>query len=170
MDLRRKLIREVLDSDKEIIKRASYIQFKNVPKNEVALLHHQMDPEEAQKLGICVSSLRKTLEHKNNSSKMLLSSGAKHTDKHIMNLCGVEEVITMHNYIVSVYRKMGHSNQTRVTMKSIFASLEGDTQSIVRNMKLAVGRLTRSPQMSPFLHAMRRAVDSAKKECHQHNR
>ena len=125
-----------------------------MPKNEVALLHHQTDPEEVQKLGIFVSSLRKTLAHKNNSSKILLSPGAKQTEKHIMKLCGVEEVITMHNYIVSVYRKMGHSNQTRITMKSIFASLEGYTESIVRNMKLAMGRLTGSPQMSPFLHAM----------------
>ncbi len=57
MDLRRKLIREVLDSDKNFNKQVAYIQFKNVPKNEVALLHHQMDPEEAQKLGIFVSSL-----------------------------------------------------------------------------------------------------------------
>ena len=45
MDLRRKLIREVLDSDKSINKQVAYIQFKNVPKNEVALLHHQMDPD-----------------------------------------------------------------------------------------------------------------------------
>ncbi len=59
MDLRRKLIREVLDRDKNINKQVSYIQFKNAPKNEVALLHHQMDPEEAQKLGIFVSSLRR---------------------------------------------------------------------------------------------------------------
>ena len=84
-----------------------------------------MDPEEAQKLGIFVSSLRKTLEHKHNSSKMLLSPVAKSIEKHIMSLCGVEEIITMCNYIVSVYRKMGHSNQTRITMKSIFASLDG---------------------------------------------
>ena len=139
MDLRRKLIREVLDSDRNINKQVAYIQFKNVPKNEVALLHHQMDPEEVQKLGIFVSSLRKTLEHKNNSSKMLLSPVAKSIEKHIMNLCGVEEIITMYNYIVSVYRKMGHSNQTRITMKSIFASLEGYTKSIVKNMRMFYG-------------------------------
>ncbi len=60
----------------------------------------------------------------------------------------------MHSYIVSVYRKRGHSSQTRITMKPIFASLEGYTQSIVRSMKLAMGRLTGSPQMSPFLHDM----------------
>ncbi len=130
MDLRRGLIREVLDSDKNINKKVVHIKFKNVPKNEVALLHHQMDPEEAQRLGIFVSSLRKTLEHKNNSSKFVLSPGAKSIDKHIMNLCGVEEAITMYNYTVSVYRKMGHTSQTRVTMKSIFASLEGYTKSI----------------------------------------
>ena len=67
MELRKKLIKEVLDSDKMINKRLSYIQFKNVPKNETALLHHQMDPKEVQKLGVFVSTLRKTLEHKNNS-------------------------------------------------------------------------------------------------------
>ncbi len=59
----------------------------------------------------------------------------------------------MYSYIASVYRKMGHSNQTRITTKSIFASLEGYTKSIVRNTKLAMGRLTGSPQMSPLLHA-----------------
>ena len=60
----------------------------------------------------------------------------------------------MYKYIVSVYRKMGHSNQTRITMKSIFASLEGYAKSIVKNMRLFMGQLTGSPQMPPFLHAM----------------
>ena len=61
MDLRRKLIREVLDRDKNIKhKSKTPTHSLRVHKNEVALLHHQMDPEEAQKLGIFVSSLRKT--------------------------------------------------------------------------------------------------------------
>ena len=117
-----------------INKRLSYIQFKNVPKNEFALLHHQMDPEEVQKLGVFVYTLRKTLESNNNSSTMLLSPGATQIDKHIMNMCSVEDIITMYNYIVAVYRKNGHSNQARITMKSIFASLEGYVKSIVKNM------------------------------------
>ncbi len=148
MELRKKLITEVLDADKMINNRLSYIQFKNVPKNEVALLHHQMDPEEVQKLGVFVSTLRKTLENKNNSSKMLLSPGSTQIDKHIMNLCGVEDIIMMYNYIVSVYRKNGQSNQTRITMKSIFFSLESYIKSIVRNMKLSLDRITGSPQIS----------------------
>ena len=39
-------------------------------------------------------------------------------------------------------------------MKSIFASLESYVKSIVKNMRLSMGKLTGSPQMSPFLHAM----------------
>jgi hypothetical protein len=37
-DLRRKLIREVLDTDKNINKRVSQIQIKNVPKEDARLL------------------------------------------------------------------------------------------------------------------------------------
>ncbi len=69
---------------------------------------------------------------------LALSPGAKHIDKHIMSLCGVEEVITMHRYVVSVYRKMGNSSQTRNTLRSIFTSPEGYAKSIVKNMKLAM--------------------------------
>ena len=84
---------------------------------------------------------------------MLLSPGSTQIDKHIMNLCGVEDIIMMYNYIVSVYRKNGHSNQTRITMKSIFASLESYVKSIVRNMKLSFDRIAGSPHKSAFLHA-----------------
>ena len=37
-DLRKKLIREVLDDDKNINKRVSQIQIKNVPKEDARLL------------------------------------------------------------------------------------------------------------------------------------
>jgi hypothetical protein len=37
-DLRRKLIREVLDDDKNINKRVSQIQIKNAPKEDARLL------------------------------------------------------------------------------------------------------------------------------------
>ncbi len=58
--------------------------FKSVPKNEVARLHSQMDPEEAQKLGVFVSFLRKTLYRKKNNSSI-----AKKINKRIMNLRGM---------------------------------------------------------------------------------
>ncbi len=69
MELRQKLIKEVLDSDKMINKRLSYIQFKNVPKNEIALLHHQMDPEEVQKLGVFFPLLERRCKKKTTPQK-----------------------------------------------------------------------------------------------------
>ena len=49
-DLRRKIIREVLDSDKNINKRVSQIQIKNVPKEVVRLHKKQLNSDKIQKI------------------------------------------------------------------------------------------------------------------------
>ena len=61
--LRKKLIQEILDTDKNVNKRLSQIQFKNIPKDEARLIHTQLNKEDI-KINIFVASLRKSLEHK----------------------------------------------------------------------------------------------------------
>ena len=61
-DLRRKLIREVLDTDTHINKRVSQIQIKNAPKEDARLLKRQLNSDKIQKLNVYASTIRKILE------------------------------------------------------------------------------------------------------------
>jgi hypothetical protein len=71
-DLRRKLIREVLDTDKNINKRVSQIQIKNVPKEDARLLKRQLNSDKIQKLNVYASSVRKILENKSANIKIVI--------------------------------------------------------------------------------------------------
>ena len=70
--LRNKLIREILDTDKNINKRLTSIQLKNMPKEETKLINDTLNKEEIQKLNIFVASLRRSLEHKAIIAKMMV--------------------------------------------------------------------------------------------------
>ena len=87
----KKLIKEVLDNDKNANRRPAFAQRKNAQKNEVGLLHAKMSPKELQKLGLRVSSLLKVLEYKDHAAKLRLPRGTEATPlgKHIDNVqCG----------------------------------------------------------------------------------
>jgi hypothetical protein len=64
---------EVLDEDKNINKRVSEIQIKNLPKKDGLLLKKQLNKTEIQKLNLYVSNIRKILEQKASISKLMLS-------------------------------------------------------------------------------------------------
>ena len=105
--LRNKLIREILDTDKNANKRLSQIQLKNMPKEEARAVHTQLNREEIQKLNIFVSSLRKSLEHKAIITKIIAERTVRYNklNNYIIDICSVEEILIMYNYIVNVYKK-----------------------------------------------------------------
>ena len=133
-DIRKKLIREVLDEDRNINKRVSEIQIKNLPKQDALLLQNQLNTTEIQKLNLYASNIRKILEHKAFVSKMMLSNTISNDtlNKYIIDISSIEEIMTMYNYIVGVYRGLGLSQQSRNAMKSIFMSFDIYINSIVK--------------------------------------
>ena len=58
-DLRRKLIREILDEDKNINARVAKLQIQNMPKQDRALLQSQLNTDEIQKLNLYASTIKK---------------------------------------------------------------------------------------------------------------
>ena len=132
--VRKKLIREVLDSDRDTNKRLSKIQIKNLPKEDAALIQSQLNTDEIQKLNVYASSIRKILEHKAHISKMLLSYSINQDtiNKYILDISSIEELNTMYNYIVFLYRRLGNSQQSRLSMKSMFMTFEFYVDNIVK--------------------------------------
>ena len=109
--LRRKLVREILDEDKNIQQRVSQIQLKNMPKEDAKFLRKQLNTNDLQKLQIYASSIRKVLEHKATISKFLLSHSINENtlNKYIIDISSIEELMAMYNYIVTIYRSLGLS-------------------------------------------------------------
>ena len=105
--LRNKLIREILDTDKNITKRLTSIQLKSIPKDESRVIHTQLNKEGVQKINIFVASLRRSLEHKANIAKIMVDRTVRYNklNNYITDICSVEEILTMYNYIVDVYKK-----------------------------------------------------------------
>ena len=155
-DLRRKLIREVLDTDKNINKRVSQIQIKNVPKEDARLLKKQLNSDKIQKLNVYASSIRKILEYKKYISKMLLSNviNQEKMDEIIIDLSSIEQLNAMYNYIIGIYRNLGLSQQSRQVMKSIIMTMENYTDSIVKHMKLALPRVSNNININSFKNAL----------------
>ena len=136
-ELRKKLVREILDEDKNIQKRVSEIQLKNIPKEDATFLRKQLKTDDVQKLNIYASSIRKILEHKANISKLLLSHSINENtlNKYIIDISSVEELMSMYNYIVAIYRSLGLSQNSRQSMKSIFMTFSFYIDTIIKKLK-----------------------------------
>ena len=133
-DLRRNLIREVLDSDKNINKRVSQLQLTNIPKEDALLLKSQLNSDEIQKLNVYASRIRKILEYIAHISKLLLSYtiNQETLNSYIIDLSNIEELKTMYNYITGIYRGLGMSQQSRNAMKSVFMTFEVYIDNLVK--------------------------------------
>ena len=62
--VRKKLIREVLDSDSYINARAAKLQIQNMPKQGRVLLQSQLNNDDIQKLNLYASTIKKYLNIK----------------------------------------------------------------------------------------------------------
>jgi hypothetical protein len=153
--LRNKLIREILDTDKNANKRLSQIQLKNIPKEEARAVQTQLNREGIQKLNIFVSSMRKSLEHKAIITKIIAERIVRYNklNNYIIDICSVEEILTMYNYIVDAYKKVGNTQQTRLLMKSILMSMEDNIDTIVENLKISKYKITTTRHLQSFLYA-----------------
>ena len=110
----------------------------------MALLQSQINTEDTPKLSMRASSLSKVLEHKAHLSKTTLSHNIKPARLHKASsyISSIEEAKPMCNYIVGVYKKLGSNQQTRLTMQSIFMSLESHAANIVKNLRLVVPKVS----------------------------
>ena len=155
-DLRRKLIRETLDEDKHINKWVAQIQIKNIPKEDALLLKSQLNSDEIQKLNVYASSIRKILEHKANRSKLLLSYSTNQDtlNKYVVDISSIEELVSMYNYSVSIYRGLGLSQTSRLAMNSIFVTFEFYIDSIVKNLKMALPKVSDNWNIQSFRNAI----------------
>ena len=154
--LRKKLIDEVLDVDKNIKKRLMKIQIRNLPKEDTAALYTAFDPEELQKLSVFVSSLRKSLENKAHVARLVATEWQKNKpfERNLVVLCAVEEILIMYNYLVSLYRRPGSSQQTRLAMKSILMSLQENLEKIIQNMSAASTKIVGTHYQASYMQAL----------------
>ena len=58
------------------------------------------------------------------------------------DISGIEEIMTVCSYVVGSYRKLGNNQQTRLTMRSIFVSLESHVANIVKNLRMAIPKVS----------------------------
>jgi hypothetical protein len=155
-EMRRKLVREILDEDKNIQQRVSQIQRKNIPQEDAKFLRKQLNTDDVQKLNIYAASIRKVLEHKATISKFLLSHSINENtlNKYIIDISSVEELMAMYNYIVNIYRSLGLSQKSRQAMKSIFMSFSFYIDTIIKNMKMALPLLSENPNIQSYKNAI----------------
>ncbi len=119
-------------------------------------MQSQLNTEEIQQVGIFIASLRKVLEHKSHVAKMAQSYIAKpnQVNKYIIDICKVEEVISMYSFIVSIYRKVGNNQQITLTMKSIFMGIEAYIKNIVKNMMFLISTVSGTHHSPLFITAL----------------
>jgi hypothetical protein len=75
-------------------------------------------------------------------------------NKYILDISSIEELNTMYNYIVFLYRKLGNSQQTRLSMKSIFMTFEFYVDNIVKKLKMALPKVSDSLNINSFKNAI----------------
>ena len=54
-------------------------------------------------------------------------------NKYIIGISSNDELNSMYNYIVFLYRRLGNSQQSRLRIKSIFMTFEFYVDSIIKN-------------------------------------
>ena len=71
-----------------------------------------------------------------------------------MDLSSIEELKHMYHYIVSIYRNLGLSQQSRQAMKSIFMTFEIYIDSTVKHMKMGLTKVSNNLNMNSFKTAL----------------
>ena len=98
-DLRRKLIREVLDSDKNINKHVSQIQIKKYTKRRRSITWKSTKYKWDARIKYICLEYKKILDHKANISKLLLSYSINQDtlNKYVIDISSIEELMSMYS-------------------------------------------------------------------------
>ena len=127
METRRRLINEVLDSDKNINKRVSNIQRqKLLGVTEDVAPYIQINQEDINKMKLYASTLRQVLEKRYLLTNNFLSDmvNLSHINKYIVELGQTEDVTLAYNNVVSVYLNPRNTQETKTYIRRLRIAFE----------------------------------------------
>ena len=143
METRRRLIKEVLDSDKNINKRVSNIQRqKLLGVTEDVAPYIQINQEDINKMKIYASTLRQVLEKRYLLTNNFLSDDSlPNVNKYIVELAQTEDVILAYNNVVSIYLNPRNTPETKSYIRRLLIAFEEIVKSIGINIFEIIGRI-----------------------------
>ena len=143
MENRRRLIKEILDSDKNINMRVSNIQRqKLMGVVEDVNPYVQINQEDINKMKIYASTLRQVLEKRYLLTNNFLSDDSiPNVNKYIVELAQTEDVIQAYNNVVSVYLNPRNTQETKTYIRRLLIAFEEIVRSIGINIFEIIGRI-----------------------------
>ena len=143
MENRRRLIKEVLDSDKNINIRVSNIQRqKLLGVTEDVAPYIQINQEDINKMKLYASTLRQVLEKRYLLTNNFLSDNSlPNLNKYIVEIAQTEDVIHAYNNVVSVYLNPRNTQETKTYIRRLLIAFEDIGKSIGINIFEIIGRI-----------------------------
>ena len=140
---RRKLVREILDSDKNINIRVSNIQRqKLLGVVEDVNPYIQINQEDINKMKIYASTLRHVLEKRYLLTNNFLGDDTlPNVNKYIVELAQTEDVIASYNNVVSVYLNPRNTQETKTYIRRMLVTFEDMVRNISINVFEIIGRI-----------------------------
>ena len=138
MENRRRLIKEILDSDKNINIRVSNIQRqKLLGVTEDVAPYIQINQEDINKMKIYASTLRQVLEKRYLLTNNFLSDNSLPSlNKYIVELAQTEDVILAYNNVVSIYLNPRNTQEAKTYIRRLLIAFEDIVKSIGINIYL----------------------------------
>lgn len=155
---RKKLIKEIIDSDKDINARVANIQKKKLLGiiDEV-IPFTQLNQEDIQKMTMLTSILKQLLEKKLLFARQFMDSitNSSKIPKYIIELGQTEEIRTAYNNVVSIYLNPSNTQETKTQIKRILISFEDYIISIINNYVdiIQYMKTNRIPKVEIIIHA-----------------
>ena len=140
---RRKLIREILDSDKNINARVSNIQRQKIlGVVEEVNPYIQINQEDINKMKLYASTLRQVLEKRYLLTNNFLSDDTLlNVNKYIVELGQTEDVIAAYNNVVSIYLNPRNTQETKSYIRRILIAFEEMVHNIAINVFEIIGHI-----------------------------
>ena len=137
MENRRRLIKEVLDSDKNINVRVSNIQRqKLLGVTEDVTPYIQLNQSDINKMKLYASALRFVLEKRYLLTNNFLSDIANMTqiNRYIIETAQTEDVISAYNKVVSIYLNPRNTQETKSYIGRILIAFNEMVHNIAKNL------------------------------------
>ena len=137
MENRRRLIKEVLDSDKNINVRVSNIQRqKLLGVTEDVTPYIQLNQSDINKMKLYASALRFVLEKRYLLTNNFLSDIANITqiNRYIIETAQTEDVISAYNKVVSIYLNPRNTQETKSYIGRILIAFNEMVHNIAKNL------------------------------------
>ena len=154
MNLRNKLIREVLDSDMNINKKLSSIQKKKLAYNPEDAVHPylQINDDDIDKMKKSTALLRQILEKKRLIATQYSEHITNNTEagRYIIELSQTEDVLMAYNDVVRLYLNPRNTQETKSHISRIIVSFEDMISDIVQIINSIVKHLYDNKKLLHF--------------------